>query len=82
MKMTIGNMIDQLSICNLKIYMAEDIKRDPKATDKVVADATRKTNVLNVQRNNLIDEIDLALNDLADGMKQKLYGSNKSYGRK
>lgn len=81
MKVTIGNMLDKLSICNIKIYVQEDIKRDKNATDKQIADATRKTNVLNSERNELIDNIDLALNDIADGKKQKLFGSNKSYGK-
>ena len=82
MKVTIGNMIDQLSICNIKIYILENTKRNKRADDKIIADATRKTNVLNVQRNNLIDEIDKSLNKLAKGKKQKLFGSNKMYGGK
>lgn len=80
MKITIGNMVDQLSIVNIKIYMEEDKKRNPNATDKQIADSCKKTNRLNVQRNVLIDEIDLALNELAEGKKQQLFGSNKSYG--
>ena len=80
MRITIGNMIDQLSIVNLKIFHLENLKR-ANETDQVVAEATRKTNTLNVQRNVLIDEIDIALNELAEGKKQKLFGSNKSYGK-
>jgi len=47
MKITIGNLIDQLSVQNIKIWMAEDRKRDPEATDKQIADATRITNIAN-----------------------------------
>ena len=81
MKITVGNLIDQLSIVNLKIFMLEDVKRDAKATAYIIADATRKTNVLNVQRSALIDAIDLELNEIAKGKQQKLFGSNKMYGK-
>ena len=82
MKLTIGSLIDKISICNIKIFMLEDVKRNPDATDKEIADATRKTNLLNSERNALIDAIDVNLNELSAGKKQKLYGSNKSYGKK
>jgi hypothetical protein len=81
---TIGNLIDKLTIVNLRIWMAEDKKRDPNATDKQIADATRLTNICNSQRNDLIQEIDEALHHLAiDKMPQKLYkqGSTKMYGK-
>ena len=84
MKITIGNLNDQLQICNIKIWMLEDIKRDPNATDKEIADATRKVNLLNQQRNDLIEAIDIGLNEIAKGKLQKLYGqgSTKMYGKK
>lgn len=84
MKITIGNLVDQLSVCNLRIWMAEDKKRDPKATDKEIADACRITNVANSQRNDLIQSIDETINELVvSGKPQKLYkqGSTKSYGK-
>ena len=55
---SIGSLIDKLSIVNIKIFMLEDIKRNPVAADKEIADATRKTNELNGHRNKLIAEID------------------------
>ena len=80
MKITPGNLIDQLSICNIKIWMLEDVKRDSKS-DKEIAEATRKTNLLNVQRNELITAIDEAFNDASEGIKVKILGQNlKSYG--
>lgn len=81
---TIGNLIDQLSIVNIRIWMAEDIKRNQNATDKEIADATRVTNVANQQRTDLIQEIDERLNEIAAGKKQKLYkqGESKMYGKK
>lgn len=83
MKVTIGNLIDQLSIVNIKIWMAEDIKRDPKATDADIAKATRTTNIANQQRNDLIQAIDEEMNAIARGETQKLYkqGESKMYGK-
>lgn len=81
---TIGSLIDKLSIVNIKIWMAEDKKRDKFASDKEVADATRITNVANQQRNDLIQEIDEKLNEMVKtGQLQKLYkqGSTKIYGK-
>jgi chorismate mutase len=81
---TIGNLIDKLTIANIRIWMAEDIKRDKKASDKQIADATRITNVVNSYRTDLIQEIDESLNEMVStGKLQKLYkqGSTKMYGK-
>ena len=81
---TIGNLIDKLTITNIRIWMAEDIKRDKDATDKQIADATRVTNVANSLRTDLIQEIDETINELiTTGKPQKLYkqGSTKMYGK-
>lgn len=80
---TIGNLIDKLSIVNLRIWMAEDIKRNKNSSDKEIADATRLTNIANSQRNDLIQEIDENINNLIiNNIPQKLYGqgSTKLYG--
>lgn len=83
MNITIGNLIDQLQVCNMKIWANEDIKRLPGASDSDIAEATKKTNVLNVQRNVLIENIDLAMNEIAQGKQQQLFGqgSTKMYGK-
>lgn len=81
---TIGNLIDKLTIANIRIWMAEDIKRDKSATDKQIADATRITNIVNSLRTDLIQEIDEALNEMVStGKIQKLYkqGATKMYGK-
>jgi hypothetical protein len=81
---TIGNLIDKLTITNIRIWMAEDIKRDKNASDKQIADATRITNVANSYRTDLIQEIDEKLNEMVKTQKlQKLYkqGSSKMYGK-
>jgi uncharacterized protein YpiB (UPF0302 family) len=82
---TIGSLIDKLVVVNIRIWMAEDIKRKPKATDKEIADATKITNVANQQRNDLIQEIDETLNHMVEtSAPQKLYkqGASKMYGKK
>jgi len=54
--------------------MLEDLKRDSD-DDKTIADACRRTNTLNVQRNELIMAIDEALNTGgASAGNSKLYG--------
>lgn len=82
---TIGNLIDKLTIVNIRIWMAEDMKRNAKSSDKDIAKATKITNVANQQRNDLIQEIDEKINHMvATGDVQKLYnqGSTKMYGEK
>ena len=61
MKITIGNLIDQLTIANIRIWMAEDIKRDSGATDKQLADATRITNFANQQTHRILPFLNLSL---------------------
>lgn len=73
---TVGNLIDKLTIVNIRIWMAEDVKRDKNASDKQIADATRLTNTANQLRNDLIQEIDEKL-----GQKNYAQGSTKMYGK-
>lgn len=85
MQVSIGNLIDQLTIVNIRIWMAEDIKRNPDATDAEIAKACKITNTANQQRNDLIQAIDEAINEMVvSGKPQKLYGqgSTKMYGKK
>lgn len=80
---TIGNLIDKLSVVNIRIWFAEDIKRNKESTDTQVANACRVTNLANQQRNDLIQEIDETLNNMiSTGKLQKLYkqGATKMYG--
>jgi hypothetical protein len=81
---TIGNLIDKLTVVNIRIWTCEDIKRNPSASDSEIAKATKITNVANQQRNDLIQEIDQSINHLIiSGYPQKLYsqGSTKMYGK-
>ena len=82
---TIGNLIDKLTVVNIRIWMAEDIKRNTDSTDSDIAKACKITNIANSQRNDLIQEIDEKLNIMIKtGELQKLYsqGSTKMYGTK
>lgn len=81
MELTIGQLYDSLTITNIKIFFLENIKRDELSDDKAVADATRKTNELNVTRNSIISEIDIALNKIAEGKKQQIFYAHKMYGK-
>ena len=74
MEITPGNILDQLSIENIRIWMAEDIKRKPNATDKEIADATRITNVSNVRRTRLIQAFDEAMGIKTGQGDTKMYG--------
>ncbi len=74
MDISIGNLFDQLSIINIRIWKAEDIKHNPIATDKEIADACKIINVANKQRNDLIEEIDKYF-----GIENH-QGTNKIYG--
>lgn len=76
MEITIGNLIDALSIENIRTWVAEDIKRKEGATDKEIADACKITNVSNVKRNKLIQAIDEAL-----GQQSFKQGDHKMYGK-
>jgi hypothetical protein len=74
---TPGSLIDKLVIVNLKIFKAEDIKREPDASDKTIADATRLTNKLNKHRNDLIAEVDKLLGyDNPNAIK--MYGNDRT----
>ena len=81
---TFGNLVDKLTVTNLKIWHLEDLKRDPSKTDKEVADATRSTNTLNSQRNDLIQELDEMIILSAKGIvnfKNYKQGETKQYGK-
>lgn len=82
MKESIGNLIDKLTTTNIRIWMAENIKRRPDATDAEIAAATKTTNIANQYRNDLIQAIDEDLNlMISSGKTLKLYGqgSTKNY---
>lgn len=74
MEKTLGELIDELSVTNIRIWMAEDIKRKPYATDSEIAKATKLTNFANSYRNNLKEAIDKKLGVETGQGSTKLYG--------
>lgn len=64
---TFGDLVDKLSICNIRLWHLEEIKHNNDASDKDVADAARKIAVVNKQRNALIDEINKYLANVLAG---------------
>lgn len=81
---TLGSLVDKLSVVNLKIYHTEDIAHDDNTTLEEVGMAKLKINVLNNQRNALIQEIDELLYDVLSGNKPvpKPFKQFKDYGKK
>lgn len=75
---TPANLIEQLMTATIRIWMAEDVKRLPGATDKQIADATRITNITNQQRHNLIQEIDKAFGHNTHQGDMKIYGTEET----
>ncbi len=71
--MTIGDMIDQLTIANIKLWHIEDERREFTKAEHI--DNTRaktlldKVALVNQERNNLIDKINAALRVLVDKSK-------------
>jgi len=77
---TFGDLVDKLTICNIRLWHLEEIKHNAEANDKTVADAARKIAIVNKQRNILIDEINSYLSRAISGEiktiefpKMKLY---------
>ncbi len=77
---TFGDLIDKLSICNIRLWHLEEIKNNLDLPDSQIADAARKISIVNKQRNMLIDEINRYLQRIIDGeikqvefLKVKLY---------
>jgi hypothetical protein len=78
---TIGSLMDKLSIINIKLwFVLEKFKSDDP---DVVFQAVKTHNVINVQRNELIREIDEKINHMIKtGELQKLSIASKTYGNK
>jgi hypothetical protein len=72
---TIGGVVDQLTIANIRLWHLEDKRRDKSLPDSERLKACDMVAVVNSQRNELIDEIDQML---ADG-KFKTFKKCKMY---
>jgi hypothetical protein len=80
---TLGSLVDKLTVVNLKIYHTEDIAHDPASGIEEVGRAKLKINVLNNQRNALIEEIDVLIEKaIESGEAPKVFRTLKDYGPK
>ena len=72
---TLGSVIDQLTIANIRLWHLEDKRRDKSLSDKERLEACDMVAIVNSQRNGLIDEIDdmLSKGDIKTFKKCKLY---------
>ena len=77
---TIGSVIDQLNIVNIKIWHWIEKETNKSLFDKERIEASDKVVDLNKQRNELIDEIDIMINDAIKGGKASIVLKNKIYG--
>ena len=79
---TPGSIIDKLITANMKLWHQEDVVRDNIDDDAIVAEAKRKINVLNGQRNRLILELDQMIYGAPKGENTfEPYDQLKDYGR-
>ena len=73
---TIGDMIDKLTIANIRLWMLEDARREYCTTDKSIPEKElkiilNKISQSNKERNSLIDQINASLRILIDKIKNK-----------
>jgi hypothetical protein len=79
---TVGSLVDKISIMNLKLWHLEDEARRTDVDDSRIAAVKRKIDVANLQRNDLIEELDALLADFLSGEKKpKVYKQLKMYGK-
>jgi len=75
---TPGNLMDRLSIVNIKLWMQEDKVRDSNYDPVITAECKRKIDELNLQRNTIIEKID----EVLKAGNYKAFHQLKDYGRK
>ena len=73
---TIGDMIDKLTIANIRLWMLEDSRREfcnteKTKTEKELKDFLNKISNTNRERNDLIDQINCSLGVLIDTTSRK-----------
>jgi hypothetical protein len=78
---TVGSLVDKLMTVAMKLWHQEEIAHEPAADDKTVAGAKRKINVLNNQRNALIQEIDEQLSLSITNGKALVFDQMKDYSK-
>lgn len=76
---TIGSVIDQLNVANIKIWHWIDKQNDKSLSDKERVGATESVVGMNSQRNQLIDELDSLINEAIQNGEAKIMLKNKLY---
>jgi len=76
---TIGELIDKLTIANIRLWHLEDIRRNKNLTNDERLKACDSVSVVNKQRNNLIDEIDKCIDDAIHNGEAPVFLKNKLY---
>jgi len=80
MSETLGMLIDRLIVVNLKLWHWEEEARREDVGGEYLLQVQRARNLLNVQRNELIEEIDIKLKNFIEGKeKVKVIESLKIY---
>jgi len=77
---SIGDLYDELSICNNKIWHAEDRKRDESLPDAARLDAAMVTAGENSRRNALIDAINETFAEAIAAGRYEYTPKRKTYG--
>lgn len=80
---TIGSLIDKLSINELKIYHMTEQRDRIDTGESFRADCDNRLSVLLIQRENLVDELQLLMDDVLSGKRKlTLYRQMKMYNEK
>ena len=77
---TIGSLVDKITIIELKRYYMKQQTERQDANDTHRQECQKKLNVLTEQRDDLVEEVDLLLQDIMSGKKAlKVYRQYKMY---
>ena len=77
---TIGSLTDKITIIELKRYYMRQQTERPDASEDHRKECRHKLDVLNEQRDDLIEEVDVLLRDIISGSKRsKVYRQYKMY---
>jgi len=80
---TLGTLTDKLMVVNMKIWHMEDQCRREDVELGFIGECKGSIDILNQQRNDLMQEIDLFLHDcLVNGKVPKPYNAMKMYNNK
>lgn len=76
---TLGSLVDKLSVANIRLWHLEDRRRNKNFPDPQRLAAADAVSLVNKQRNDLMDEIDLYLKAALEGGAELLSPKVKLY---